>query len=390
MIGVIADDFTGAAELAGIGIRYNMNVELSTIVNPGTMADLLVIATDTRSMNEDQATSHAEYITKETLKLKPDSIFKKVDSVLRGHVISELTSQLRVLNLKRALLVPANPTLGRTLVNGIYLYNGDPIHLSSFSNDPEFAIRSSRVLEMLNVEDDSVSVRKTGDPFPDSGIVVGEATTIEDLDAWAKRIDKNILASGASGFFMAILERLNLNTAGIKETTLNSWSEPLLLICGSTFSERRRAIKRIKIDGGPVSYMPEEIMAAKNVEEVKYQKWSREIVSLIKVKGKAIVAIDEDIDQRLSPDVCMLREKTAKVVFEIFREVNIRELLIEGGSTAAAVIKNLGYNTFFPLAEIGTGATRMRVAQNNNLCITVKPGSYEWPPELNPLSFDYA
>ena len=94
MIVVIADDFTGAAELAGLGLRYGLRVEMSTVVNQDTDAELLIIATDTRSVSKDEARQEMEKATCEILKLKPELIFKKVDSVLRGHILAELTAQL--------------------------------------------------------------------------------------------------------------------------------------------------------------------------------------------------------------------------------------------------------------------------------------------------------
>lgn len=78
MIIVIADDFTGAAELGGIGLRYNLSVEVNTHVNLQSKADLLVIATDTRSMQKQEAEQHMEAVTREVAKLNPTFIFKKV------------------------------------------------------------------------------------------------------------------------------------------------------------------------------------------------------------------------------------------------------------------------------------------------------------------------
>jgi len=55
MIAVIADDFTGAAELGGLGLRYGMSVEIETEVTNDCKVDLLIIATDTRSVSKKQA-----------------------------------------------------------------------------------------------------------------------------------------------------------------------------------------------------------------------------------------------------------------------------------------------------------------------------------------------
>jgi D-threonate/D-erythronate kinase len=101
MIAVIADDFTGAAELAGIGLRYHLNVELGAQVNKDTKADLFVVATDTRSMGEAEAVQEMEKHTRELMALRPEMIFKKTDSVLRGHVLAEMRAQLSLTGLKK-------------------------------------------------------------------------------------------------------------------------------------------------------------------------------------------------------------------------------------------------------------------------------------------------
>src|SRR5688572_845210 len=100
MIAVIADDFSGAAELGGIGLRYALGVEISTEINAGTNADLLVIDANTRSVKEEEAVQKIEQITKGLLQLQPEWTYKKTDSVLRGHVVAELKAQLKVMGIK--------------------------------------------------------------------------------------------------------------------------------------------------------------------------------------------------------------------------------------------------------------------------------------------------
>lgn len=381
MIAVIADDLTGAAELAGIGLRYGLQVEMSTVVNTDTNAELLVISTDTRSVSEVEAWHEMATVTRELLKLKPDLIFKKVDSVLRGHVLAELTAQLEVLHLDKALLVPANPALDRTISKGTYYYKDQPIHLSSFSHDPEFAINSSDVLEMLRAKDASVVVRSTEEMLPASGIIVGEVTNSDDLKKWSIRTDENTLAAGASGLFTALLDTMNIKgSAG--NTKAKGYGQLALFVCGSTFNKSREAIKRIKKDDGPVSYMPEEILRLAEIENEAFEEWGRVVSTMIKVEGRAIISIDEETTKGVPVSAGMLREKTAMVVNEIFKQVGIQELFIEGGSTAAAVIKKAGFKTFFPLEELAPGVIRMSVKEHNGLCVTVKPGSYEWPKEV--------
>src|ERR1700754_1344869 len=190
MIVVIADDFTGAAELGGIGFRHGLKTEICTVVPEQSGADLLVIAADTRSKDVSAAVADMLEITRRIRELDPELVYKKTDSVLRGHVVAELKVHMEVLGFEQALLVPANPALGRVVRGGFYFVNGVPVHETAFSLDPEFPVRSNDVKEMLG--------------YSGSDIIVGEAESVEDLWDWAGRVGRGIMPAGAAGFFSAI------------------------------------------------------------------------------------------------------------------------------------------------------------------------------------------
>src|SRR5579872_368053 len=217
MIAVIADDLTGAAELGGIGVRNGLRTELRIDVPAaaqtdvfagadGAIAELLVIAGDSRSKGQAAAVEEMQSLTRQLRGLRPEWIYKKTDSVLRGHVLAEIKAHLSVLGLEGALLVPANPALGRTIRWGRYYLHDKPIHESAFSIDPEFPIRSSDVQEMLRTRQQPVQVRRPEEELPVRGIVVGEVRDEADLQRWAQRLPYRMLAAGAAGFFRALLE----------------------------------------------------------------------------------------------------------------------------------------------------------------------------------------
>lgn len=382
MIAVVADDLTGAAELGGIGLRYNLHVEINTATSPLTEADLLIIAADTRSKKEHEAEIEMARITRALSKLNPDMIFKKIDSVLRGHILPEITAQLNELDMHRALIVPANPALGRTLFNGTYFLNGLPIHLSSFSKDPEFAITTSQVPDMLGAGNTPIQLQKHQDPMRDSGIIIGEARSTDDLKAWARRIDRNTLIAGASGFFSAILDTIRLKSMAVPEANIRAFGQPALYVCGSTFNKSRHAVKNEKTNGGPVSYMPEDIVIAKEATEVQYERWSNEVVSYLHTHGKAIISIDPITTEGAKTNAVTLREKTAQLVKKVCQKIAIQELLLEGGATASAVLNQLALHRFYPIQEIAPGVVHMSVEEHQNLSLTLKPGSYDWPPDI--------
>ena len=156
---VIADDITGAAEMAGIAHEHGVPVRL--VCGCGTATDgTTVIATDTRSMTEAEAVAETQRIllplSFSHLKvgmwhaMEGDGgrhLFKKTDSALRGHVIAELSAIMQTLGYQRAVYLPANPSKGRIIRNGTYYINGKPIHETDFSFDPEFPAKTSVLKE---------------------------------------------------------------------------------------------------------------------------------------------------------------------------------------------------------------------------------------------------
>jgi uncharacterized protein YgbK (DUF1537 family) len=382
MIAVIADDLTGAAELAGIGLRYGLRTEVVTELNLETDADLLAISMDSRSMNKKAAIEKALATTAALAPLGPEIIFKKVDSALRGYVAEEIAAHLKVLDLDKALLVPANPVLGRKIVGGKYLLHDQPIHLSGFSKDPEFPITTSDVNQMISSDVLPVVVAKPGAHHPESGILIGEVNDIKDLHYWAKQQAKNVFLAGASGFFTAVLDRLIAPTKKEDKKTKAVPGTPSLYVCGSAFIQSIELINEIKMKGGPVSYLPVALTGSFHNEEQLIESWSGEVLSLLKSHGTAIIAIDPySIDNR-AVTAKQLRDITAACVHAVYKKTRINEMIIEGGSTASAVVSVLAFNRFLAAQEITHGVVRMKVAGTDTLYLTIKPGSYAWSKDI--------
>jgi D-threonate/D-erythronate kinase len=364
MIAVIADDLTGAAELGGIGLRHGLRTEIRTAVAISTTADLLVIAADTRSKQEKAAVEEMTTLTRQLRALHPEWIYKKTDSVLRGHVIAEIKAHLLALDFQSALLVPANPSLGRTVRDGKYYLDDQPIHTSAFSIDPEFPIHSSDLQDMLHTRRQPVLVRKTTGELPVRGIIVGEVKENADLRSWALRIPSRTLAAGAAGFFSALLD-VRVPGGQPADDHPPVLGSPVLFISGTTFESNRAAIRRQAENGGPVCYMP----------DTPDDAWEENVINLLQTKHKAIIAIDDGHHGHTAPE---LRKIMATVVNHILQKFLPAELFIEGGATAYAILQHAGWHTFVPEQELAPGVIRMSVPAAPGIFITVKPGSYRY------------
>jgi len=382
MIVVIADDLTGAAELGGMGLRYGLSVEI--VLDPVQIpdVDLLIIALDTRSMPEQDALATMRRITAIVREVNPAFIYKKVDSVLRGHVVAELNVNLHELGLKRAILVPANPAMGRTISNGNYFINDQPIHKTSFAHDPEFGVVSASVHNMLRVEAGDIHVHTVDDELPAEGIILGESSYDSDLFLWANKADSSTLMAGGSGLFKALLASFNLKPNANRNIARTPINRPALFVCGSTFNRSKQLIEDVNESNGPVSYMPQGIVSMPEPPEKLFEQWADEVYTLLTIYKKAIIAVDEatTCDIEIAPG--SLREKKAKVVEKVMKKMAIKELLVEGGATGASIINRLAVNSFVPVNEFDTGVIRMKIVGKKGLFLTLKPGSYNWPTHI--------
>ena len=80
MITVIADDLTGAAEIAGICLRYGIEVAFGIDSVPEKLAQVSIIATDSRSLSEDEAYKmHLQLANKIIQNNSNQIIFKKCE-----------------------------------------------------------------------------------------------------------------------------------------------------------------------------------------------------------------------------------------------------------------------------------------------------------------------
>ena len=382
MIIVIADDFTGAAEIGGIGIRYGLNVEIQTDTIIPENVDLLIIATDSRSKTEDEAYEEVFRITDKLYRNNYDLIYKKTDSVLRGHVLAELKAFLKATGRKKLLFIPANPNFGRTISDGIYYINEKPLHKTGFAHDPEYPAMVSDIKGLLrSSEKNHVKIAAHCDDEDAEGIIIGEAVKISDLDCWAEKVVNENVTAGAAGFFQSVLKARGFKILNGEKNSVDLADKKCLYVCGSSIGSSRKAIELARKNGAAVSEMPETLITNGNDTEKEIQSWTDEINDLLKNNSKVIVAINKPlIKEEGIPH--KLRTYVAEVTARIFSSVKIDELFIEGGATTYSIIERNNFKEFVPQQELAHGVLRMRVSGERNLSLTIKPGSYSWPEEI--------
>jgi uncharacterized protein YgbK (DUF1537 family) len=382
MIAVIADDLTGAAEIAGIALRQGFRVVMDTKVHPNVDTDVLVIATDSRSMNVEEAKALTMQVAQSLLVMHPQLIFKKTDSLMRGHVGEELMTLMNAAGKKRALLIPANPALKRTIQNGIYYADNIPLNESDLADASQKRITTSGILELVGEKFRSdTQVISLENRLPKEGMIVGNTLTEADLDLWSQRLDVDTIPAGSGGFFNAVIKHLLTPTASNTQEELNI-GKKVVYVCGSAFPRSRAFVSQARAEGRYVSYMPENIFCKNENQSEVIDRWIADILHGLHEQGKIIIAVDDLNCNDQADFPARIRELVALVIKKVTGDIRLDELVIEGGATAFSIIRKLGYERFSPVQEFAQGVIRMKVHENTGMFITMKPGSYHWPSSI--------
>lgn len=374
MLAVIADDITGAAEIAGIGLRMGMRVAMVTGSNAVVpLCDLLVYATDTRSLSEQEAVEITCSVAREIASAGYTTIFKKTDSVLRGHVSAELNALMETVRKPRALYLPANPSKDRIIRDGIYYVGGEPIDRTVFARDPEFPANTSLVQERIPA---IKAVVNSGDPLPESGIVIGNMENRKQIEEYVSKVDGSTVLAGGADLFSVYLcalgytEREDFSFEGVDDRRV-------LVVLGSTAGQSLSEQPYFQRHDVCSCAMPEEVFLGK----VTAENWIESLKTDYNQTGSVILSIGHP--SHGGKDFAVrLRGIMAEAVAGLVEKYLPEELVIEGGATAFAVLDRLGWNSFRIIGESAPGVVRMALVSDPSVRITLKPGSYPWGEAL--------
>jgi D-threonate/D-erythronate kinase len=377
MLIVLADDFSGAAEIGDIGHRYGLNTEVQLAIDTSSTADLIVVDTDTRAMSEENASRKILDVATKLSVIPGFRLFKKIDSVMRGHLIAELNSLHQQMCFQRIFILPANPVRGRKIIHGKYLVNGVPLNETVFAVDPYFPCTTADVASRIRSDASNFQhIHADPDHIPSAGLITADIASTADLQNYVAATDERDLCCGGAELFECFLHHL-----GYKQTVVsNNHSDNnfVLIINGST--ARRQSEKELfdylEI---PQFFVPGTFSHNNfTLADQEVQQSFIRILDTLRSRKMAVVSIAHPIH----PD---------KAVSEMFLNyfVELKQYLtarmrvsdihfcLTGGATASAVIRNSAIGEIHINAEIAPGVVSL--VSDNKEQFTVKPGSYPWP-----------
>lgn len=235
-LGVIADDFTGATDIAGFLVNNGLpTVQLNGVSDfplPESV-QAVVISLKSRSCPPEQAVALSINALHYLQRCGCSRFFFKYcstfDSTAKGNIGPVTDALLRELGEKFTVICPALPINGRTVYNGYLFVNGVPLNESGMRNHPLNPMRDANLMRLM----DAQAAGKSGN-VPLATIAQGpEATAARlallqeegfsyavldtfadgDLDTLAQALADMPLVTGGSGLGGA-LARLYARSAG--------------------------------------------------------------------------------------------------------------------------------------------------------------------------------
>jgi hypothetical protein len=366
MIAVIADDLSGAAEIANAALLAGLSAEVHLRFRAEARADVICVDTASRSLPAEAAAARVGEVARAIAAASPVFVYKKCDSVLRGSVAAECLAVARAFGKKQILLLPANPSRRRIIRAGYYFVDGVLLSQTALACDPEHPRHTSHVAELLG---------------PTPSILTPDAAFGEDLVRFALKVDAHTLPAGAVDFFNALLATMPRHPAKPHPGHHAAASgEKSLYVCGSNAAwlcdrAGQFAARRI-----PIFPMPRALFG-RDLREDILGRWAGFAAAALRGHGAALLAIGgEEPAPETTPALLTLR--LAQAVELVLEQVPVARVFLEGGATATAVVRQLALEEFQAEPSPGPGIGALRPGAGEAPLFLIKPGSYPWPDSV--------
>jgi 3-dehydrotetronate 4-kinase len=392
-IGVIADDFTGASDIANTLHKAGAR----TLQFAGTPAghipecDAAVISLKSRSNPAEEAVAQSLAACRALVAAGAAQIVFKYcstfDSTPAGNIGPVAEALLAELDAPMALVCPAFPTNGRTVYQG-HLFVGDRLlSQSGMEHHPLNPMTDADLRRWLGLQTSlkvghlPLAALRGEDPAPElskanGGLVVADAITDADLLALARLVRDHRLVTGGSGIAMGLPANFGIAPSAQAPSFAGN-ARPALILSGSCSRATNAQIAVYRAHapslqvGAEVLTDPEKALsramafadANRNAAPLVYSTADPEHVAALQARhGAATLAFAFD------HFYAALAQQAVRSGFG--------RLIVAGGETSSAVASGLGSGTFEIGPEIAPGVPALRTLGPTDLALALKSGNF--------------
>lgn len=406
ILGVIADDFTGATDIAGMLVKGGMRT-IQTIGVPakGTIpddVDAVVVALKTRSIPAADAVAQSLDALKALQAAGCVRFFFKYcstfDSTDAGNIGPVGDALLDALKAKQAIYCPAFPVNGRTIFFG-HLFVGDVLlsdsHMKHHPLTPMTDASLVRVLArqtphkvglvaLKQVQSGSAVLRESLDKLAADGVrhVVVDAVADTDLGIIGEAIGDDTLVTGGSGVALglpAAYRRRGLMAHRSCADALPKTDGASAVLAGSCSAATLGQIKAFK--GAHLALDTDAICRGEDVAG-KALAWAREKLG----KAPILLSASDTPDSVKALQAKYGIEKSSQAIEKTMAalarglvEAGVGRLVVAGGETSGAVVGALDVTALRIGPEIDPGVPWTASVGAKPLLLALKSGNFGAP-----------
>jgi uncharacterized protein YgbK (DUF1537 family) len=403
--GAIADDFTGATDLAGLLARSGVEVSLRIGVPdspPTDTAPLEIIALKCRTSPVDEAIKETQAALDWLREAGAKRFFWKYcstfDSTPRGNIGPVAEALMHALGADQTIYCPAFPENGRSIFMGNLFVGEQPLAESPMKDHPLTPMRDSNLMRLLEPQvtlpvglADRHTVARGPKALLDrlawlkaDGVVhvVVDAVANDDLSIIADACQDLPFLTGGSAVAMP-LPTIWLSQGLVKRRDVKGEHRledgPAIVLSGSCSAMTNRQVAAFLGQGNRPRLKLDPLELAENgvgsaLEWLSQQDFSKTPILYATAAPDAV----REAQARLGTDRAgALVEAALASCAVLARDLGIRRFVVAGGETSGAVTKSLAVTRLDIGAEIAPGVPWCfaRSAQHN-IAITLKSGNF--------------
>jgi uncharacterized protein YgbK (DUF1537 family) len=410
LLGCIADDFTGATDLAGTlvkqGLRTVQFIDDPHDETPPADADAVVIALKSRTSPVENAVRESlaalDWLRAAGCRQYYFKYCSTFDSTPKGNIGPVAEALMDAIGAEFTIACPAFPDNRRTIYQGYLFVGAEPLNESSMRHHPLTPMTDANLIRVLGAQVkrrvgliDLATVRQGAEAIRKRiallreqkfGFAVADAITNHDLETLGEASADLKLLTGASGLVLGLpanFRRAGALSEGIVADALPKAGGPSAVIAGSCSAA---TLKQVALMQERRPALRLDLAALERGDAVERAvKWASDHIGEEPALIYSTAAPEEvkAIQERLGEAASALIEKTlAEIALGLVNDLGVRRMIVAGGETSGAVVKALGIKRLQIGAEICPGVpwTAARLERDGSvLALALKSGNFGAP-----------
>ncbi|MBU6494617.1 MAG: four-carbon acid sugar kinase family protein [Burkholderiales bacterium] len=405
LLGCIADDFTGATDLANMLVRGGMRTVQTIGVPAGPLAaeaEAVVVALKTRTAPRAQAVAESLAALAWLRSLGCRQFYFKYcstfDSTDEGNIGPVAEALMAALDAPLAIACPAFPENGRTVYRG-HLFVGDvPLNESGMQNHPLTPMTDANLVRVLQRQTaakvgllrydaiqrgvEAVRARRASLMADGVRLAIADAISDSDLYTLGAACADDILLTGGSGLALGLpgnFSRAGLLPMADQARRLPTVGLPSAVLCGSCSRATQAQVVHwiglgrpaFRID--PFALAHGQPVADDAVAFAQGHLDSGPVLIYTTGSPQEVGAVQRQLGAAASGE--LVEQALACIARRLF-EIGVRRFVVAGGETSGAVVNALGVRALRIGPQIDPGVPWTVSLGDEPLALALKSGNF--------------